>query len=204
VITFDGDNKRIILSGSTAFTALAIYSAAKVWEDDVDHMVYVSPMGVSGKALLASDIYTDAIFSLTNGWKLQPAGYASGTQLFVSGTLITDDGSAKTVVPDEGHEVTWNFQATTAATMVAASGGGGGTAPTVEEIAEQIFLNTYVEAGLNVLNAQKIITAALAGEIEGMEDFEPVIKAALSKLKNRIRAETDEYGNRSNITFDLS
>lgn len=124
MIALDGNAKTITLSGATTFAAGLIYSAAKDWEALVANMQFVSPMTAEGKATLGGGVYTDAIYKLASGWKLQPSGYAAGTQITVSGTLITDDASVRTL-PALGSEVTWLFQVASGATVVSVSGGSG-------------------------------------------------------------------------------
>ena len=124
MVTFDGVNSLIVLSGATSFTAMDIYTAAKQWDAQQNSMNFVCPLTAVGMAPLGSGAFTDAVFTLQNNWKFQPSGYAPGTQIVVSGTVVTSDGSSRTVVPSVGAAVTWIFQVSSSATVVSTSGGG--------------------------------------------------------------------------------
>lgn len=101
-IDFDPANKRILItSPSTIVTSLEIYSAAMDWADEAENMQYLVPMAAYGKFGMGTGIYSDSIFVLVNGWKIKP--WSGNYQLNLSGTLITDDGSARTVLPDYGN-----------------------------------------------------------------------------------------------------
>jgi hypothetical protein len=125
--TLDGTNKLIVLDTATSFTAQAIYDACVDWSVLSTNMKYLLPMQGVGKASLGGGVYTDSIYSLVNGWKLKPSGYAADTQVKVTGTLITSDSSNYSVAPTSGSPVQWLVQATTAATIVS-SGSGLSTA----------------------------------------------------------------------------
>ena|SRR5579884_2179851 len=126
MISFDGTNRLIVLSGATVFSALDIYTAAKQWDPQSVNLQYPCPMDAIGKALIGTGVYTDAVVRLLNGWKLKPSGYAQGTQITVIGTLVTDDGSSRTVAASSGSEVSWVFQVASAATIVSDSGSASG------------------------------------------------------------------------------
>jgi len=96
-------------------TALEIYSAAMDWCDDQPTMGYTVPMKAIGKAPLGGGVYTDSIFILQNGWKIK---FWSGTyQAVITGTLITDDETSRTVPPDSGN-IEVIFQVSSQATVI--------------------------------------------------------------------------------------
>lgn len=130
MISFDGSNKRITLSGDVAFTALQIHKAAQDWAAQAVNMPYSVPTAVTGYATLGSGLHTDAIYVLADGWKLQPSGYGPGVQITVTGTLVTDDGSPRAVEPGTGSPVQWSFQVASSATVVTVGSGGA----TVEQL----------------------------------------------------------------------
>jgi hypothetical protein len=121
MIEFDGTIKDIEISGVSSITANEIYSRAKEWEEQ--NIEYSSPMNAVGKAPLGNGVYTDEIYILTNGWKLEPVAYSAGDIIKVGGSLITDDGSARTMTPYQGDPPVWEFQVATAG-IVTVSGSG--------------------------------------------------------------------------------
>jgi hypothetical protein len=116
-ISLTGSTKIIELDTDLAFTAKDIYDAAVDWASLHDNMQYLIPMTGSGKAPLGGSVYTDIIFVLANGWKIKPSGYSDGDQIVVSGTLITDDSTVRTVAPTTGGNPDWTFQVATYGTV---------------------------------------------------------------------------------------
>ncbi|RLG17492.1 hypothetical protein DRN75_03560 [Nanoarchaeota archaeon] len=84
-----------------------IYNEAMDWADSDEGMVHPVPMSATGYAPLGGGVYTDKIFILTNGWKLAPEE-GNYTLTFI-GTIITDDGSPRVILPPAGV-VTVTFQ----------------------------------------------------------------------------------------------
>ena len=123
-ITLDGPSKLIVLDTTTAWDFHDIYVAIVDWSVISTNMQYLLPCQGSGKGALGGGLYTDTIYTLINGWKLKPSGYTTGTQVSVTGTLITSDGSAATVAPTTGGQPVWIFKVAT--NGIISSGGGGG------------------------------------------------------------------------------
>lgn len=169
-IQFDPINKYILItSPTTELTALEIYSLTMNWCDDQPTMGYTVPMKAIGKAPLGGGVYTDSIFVLQNGWKIK---FWSGTyQAKITGTLITDDETARTVPPDSGN-VEVVFQVSSQATIT------GGTGETVWTQTEK----NGVIADVNAIQAK----------VEGVEQTieqlpsETKISNLLSTLKPEI------------------
>ena len=84
-----------------------IYNKAMDWADDPQGLPYPVPMSATGYAPLGGNVYTDKIFVLTNGWKLAPE--EGNYRLTFIGTIITEDGSERIVLPGAGV-VTITFQ----------------------------------------------------------------------------------------------
>ena len=114
-VTFDGDNKYIIVTTDTELDLMAIYSDAREWEDALAELNHHHIFDVSSELL----------FTLRYGWKFKPSGYSAGTQIKVNGKITTTEGdtAAKTVVATTGSPVTWQFD--TPATVVIVSTGSG-------------------------------------------------------------------------------
>lgn len=164
-IAFNGAASLIILSGATTFNALDIYTAAKAWDAANANLGYLCPMSAIGMTPLGSGAYTDAVVSLQFGWKLQPSGYASGTQITVIGTLVTSDGSSRTVAPVVGSAVTWLFQVSTAATVVE-TGGSSDLQTPLEDLAAlpdnptlaQALMYLYMDARNKKMATSSLVT----------------------------------------------
>lgn len=104
---FDPVNKYIKITSGTAYTALEIYNAVMDWCDEQANIGYSVPMAAYGKFAMGGGVNSDSIFVLQDGWKLKP--YNGDYQLVITGTLITDDETTRTVNPDSGS-VCWVFQ----------------------------------------------------------------------------------------------
>ena len=114
-VDFDPANKYILItSPTTEISALDIYNAAMEWADEAENMIYLVPMAAYGKFLMGTGVYSDSIFVLLNGWKLKP--YSGNYTLTITGTLITDDGSTRVVLPNSVN-VTWIFQVSSQGTI---------------------------------------------------------------------------------------
>jgi len=114
-VTFDGDNKYIVVTTDTELDLLAIYSDSKEWEDASGTMQYHAPFDVSSELL----------YTLRYGWKFKPSGYSAGTVIQINGKITTTegDGEVKTVPATTGSPVTWQFD--TPATAVIVTTGSG-------------------------------------------------------------------------------
>lgn len=75
-----------------------------------------------------------------------------------------------------------------------------------QQISETIYRAQDIETGLNFLDTMKLVVAALAGKLSGAELGSTTITIKNAKVgnKNRIVATVDEFGNRSELTFDLT
>jgi len=100
-IEFDPINRYIKITSGTSISALEIYNATMDWCDEQPTIVHSVPMAAIGKAPLGGGVYTDSIFILQDGWKIK---FWNGTyQAVITGTVITDDGTPRTVPPDSGN-----------------------------------------------------------------------------------------------------
>jgi hypothetical protein len=137
-IEFDPANLYILItSPTTDLTALQIYTAAMDWADELQNQQYDPPMGAYGKFGMGGGVYSDSIFVLQDGWKIK---FWNGVyQAVITGTLITDDGTPRTVQPDGGNvEIT--FQVSSQGIVVAT--GSGVTAQDKIDIGEEVWTNT--------------------------------------------------------------
>ena len=137
-IEFDPINKYIkILTGSTSpMDVLTIYSAAMDWADSLAGMPYDCPMGAVGKAPMGGGVYTDSVFILQNGWKIKL--YNGNYHFIFKGTIITDDGTSRTVNPDSGN-VTIEFQVTSQG--IVSIQGSGVTQQDKDDISNLVWTN---------------------------------------------------------------
>lgn len=156
-ITIDGSTKLIVLDTTTSWDFHDIYVAIVDWSVLSGNMQYLLPCQGSGKGSLGSGLYTDIIYTLINGWKLKPSGYSTGTQISVTGTVITSDSSAATVAPTTGGQPVWIFKVATNG-IISSSGGGGLTA---QQVRDAMTLSTgetpvsgSIDAKLGVISGQ--------------------------------------------------
>ena len=140
---FDPIKKFIkILSGSqNPLDALDIYDKTMDWADESGSIVHDPPMDAIGKASLGGGAYSDSIFILQKGWKLQL--YNGTYQFIIKGTVITDDETPRTVSPDTGS-VEVVFQVTSQGIQLP---GAGLSESDKTDIAGRVWTNT---SGSNV------------------------------------------------------
>lgn len=75
-----------------------------------------------------------------------------------------------------------------------------------QQISETIYRAQDIETGLNFLDTMKLLIATAAGKLSGAEPGSTtiIIKNAKVGDTNRIVATVDQYGNRSQLIFDLT
>jgi len=116
-----------------------IYNLTMEWVDEQEAMDDDVPMQAIGKKPIATGVYTDIIFELMNGWKIK---FFNGIySIIILGTLITDDGSARTVPVDWGG-IEFVFQTGTSSTIV--TQGSGVTEQDKQDIANLIEAQTGI------------------------------------------------------------
>jgi hypothetical protein len=100
-----------------------IYYASENWSVLSGNMQYLEPLESQGKASLGGNIYTDLIYTLANGFRFKPSGYAADTQVTLVGTLVVEGGGNYAVPPTTGSPVQWYVQAVTAGTITSVGSG---------------------------------------------------------------------------------
>lgn len=155
-ISLNGSSKLIVLDTDTTFTAQAIYNACVSWAQQSGNMQYLLPMISAGKVPRGNGVYTDIIFTLANGYKLKPSGYAPDTQVSITGSLTVSDNSAYAVPPSSGSPVQWFVEIAPTATIVNV----GGSSLTTEEHNQLFGLST---ATLEKLLRNKTVTDPATG-----------------------------------------
>ena len=124
-ISIDGPNKTIILSSETTFLSKTMYRACVDWSVLSENMQHLLPMTAGGHLAVVSGVYSDDLFVLDNGYKLQPEGYAPDTQITISGTLSTSDNTQRAIPPTVGSPVQFEFMVATYGTVSTVSVGSG-------------------------------------------------------------------------------
>lgn len=66
------------------------------------------------------------------------------------------------------------------------------------------ILAGVIETGLTLKNALRVIAASAAGKLSGAATSQVKVRSAVADDKDRITADVDSNGNRTNITYDLS
>ena len=183
-IVFDPINKLVkITSPTTTVNVLDIYTAAMDWADEIENIVYGPPMMAVGKFGMGAGVFSDSIFILIDGWKIKP--WSGNYMLTLAGTLITDDESARTVLPDSGN-VEVVFQV---CSQGITSGGGGGTAEEVWNLTDGI------ESNFTPKQVMKMLLAVAVGKttIEDLGGGHATVRFRDSNdTKNRIVADMQD------------
>lgn len=134
-ITFDGPNKRIVLTAGTV--SLAVRDLWSRWVDWLavgDNSKYPPAMRQVGGDITEIPIY---VF-LLNGWRIVPQG-ADHTLSVSDGVLVVDGGGDPFVDPAGSYKIRISYQAPGIAIGYSTSGASG---PSAAEIAAAVWAHT--------------------------------------------------------------
>jgi hypothetical protein len=112
MIVFDGDAKTITLTTDTTFIDKDIYDAAIDWAVTDTNMQYLLPMD-----------FIAPNYRLLNGWQFVASGYAAGTLITITGSIVAVSGDRVA----SGSAVEWDI-GTTINTIFISTGSGLSTA----------------------------------------------------------------------------
>jgi hypothetical protein len=143
-MTFDGPNKRILLTlGTTSVSVRDAWSRWVDWYLTGDNSKYLPAFAqVGGNDIDAGAGTKIPIYAfLLNGWKIKPQE-ASHTLAVGDGVLLVDGGGDPFVNTTGSFVVRVNFQQPVQAISFSSAGGGGGSGPTAAEIADAVWAKT--------------------------------------------------------------
>lgn len=126
--TFDGPNKRIILSSGTVGLEIPdLWSRWVDWLITGDNSKYALAMrSVGGDVIDATAGTSIPVYTyLINGWKIQPQA-ASHTLYVTDGILLVDGGGDPFVSPVGTYDIRIVYQQPVQAIAFSSSGGSGG------------------------------------------------------------------------------
>lgn len=141
--SFNGSTKIITLTaGTTNVSVRDMWSRWVDWMLTSDNSKYLPAfVNVGGNDIdLSAGTYIPIYAFLVNGWKVKPQE-ANHTLTITDGILLVDGGGDPFVNTTGSYVVRINYQQPVQAISYDA-GGGGGTAPTVEEIREEMDNNS--------------------------------------------------------------
>ncbi len=105
-VRFDPVHSYILIQPPTVeISAQTLYNEAMDWADELPFMSYTIPMSAIGKAPLGGSLYTDAIFTLENGWKIKFWSTTSHTF-----TSIPDSSTKLTVESTNSGDTTQKIE----------------------------------------------------------------------------------------------
>jgi len=141
LVTFDGDNKNIIVNPiqlyangqgyGTSVTVRAkqdIYSASKRWLQRRRNYSYAQPMRSIGGDSVGNGLYAGDIYFTTNGWKI-----TVNQQVNITGTIFTDDYVTPYIVNPGGGVIA------TVSTLAYAYNTSGVTVPSAADNAAAVW-----------------------------------------------------------------
>lgn len=200
-VTFNGSSKLIICTpGTTTISVVDLYSRWKDWLLIGTNTKFLPAFSALGGDTLPGGKFLGTTVFLENGWKIRP--YEGNHTLTVSGNLYSRDGSSPFVNTLGSYNVLINLSTSNLVDTVST---GGSTAPTAIEVADAVFDRTdAIETGLTMRQALRLALATLAGKVSGSGTNNISIKNAVADNKTRIQATTDNNGNRTAITYDVT
>jgi hypothetical protein len=136
-VTFDGPSRSIIINDNETDISVQadIYSAWKRWVKIRDHSRYLSAIRVIGGDPTVGNLLAGDIYFLINNWQV-----IVKNRVNVSGVLYHDDGIDPYVVEPGGGVI--STVSNLVQTVVVSGSGSGSNYPTVQEIREEIDMNS--------------------------------------------------------------
>lgn len=197
--TFDGPNKRIIISAQTSMGVRDVYSRWAEWFATGDNAKYLPAFDiVGGQEIDASAGTSVPIYAyLTNGWRVRPQESSHTLNVF-DGVLLVDGGGDPFVNTLGNYVVRINYQQPVQAITVATGGGSGG--PSAGDIAAAVWAH-LIEAGLSAAETQRLALAVLAGRVSGAGTGTETFKG-IDGVTDRVVSTVDDNGNRTAVTLD--
>ncbi len=192
--SFDGENLIITLDTGTPNVDVEadLYSGWKEWQQLGGNIGFAPAFRVFGGDPLTPGVSAGAYFFLRNdlGWRIRPP--EEDCTIYLTGNLVPEDSSLPILVPTLGdHRVLVN--------------GLQPITQSVSGIEEEIFSH-LIEAGITFEQVHRVMLAALAGLLSGMtEGTNPKILRFRDRanIRDRIVANVDGVGNRTQIVLDL-
>lgn len=197
-VTFDGPNKLIIVDfGITDLDVrVDVYSAWKRWTTLADNGKYQQAMRSVGGDPLPGGKFLGSTFFLMNGWKIRP--FEGDHALTINGNLFTEDGSSPFARTIGNFNVTISLSTSSLVEGISTTGG------TTDVDFADLLDNQFIESGLTMRQAMRLMAAVLAGQVSGAGSSIMVFKNAVQNSKDRVVAEVDENGNRTGVSYDLN
>ena len=208
-LSFDGPNKRIVISAATTLSVRDAWSRAVDWWLTSDNSKYVFPMAqVGGNDIDASEGTKIPIYAfLQSGWRVQPMS-SDHTLKVQDGVILVDGGGDPFVTPPSG-QVRIVYQQPVQAISFSSGGGGGATAAEIWEYGSRtlttdiaaVVWQRLLESGLTAEQYQRIMMAALTGKTTGIGSPTETYRD-VADTKPRLSVTFDEAGNRVAVTRD--
>lgn len=194
--TFDGVNKLILLSTGTVSVPVAdLYSEWKRWVQLADNTKYLPAFRQVGGDPIGGGRYVATYSFLINGWRVRPQE-ASHT-LVIDGNLLVD-GGGDPIIPTVGtYNVLVQYTVPVQAQGISTS---GGSAPSASQVADAVWAK-ILESGYSADEIVRLMAAVLLGKVSGAGTGTEVFRD-LGDSANRVTSQTDEAGNRLDVTLD--
>lgn len=184
MLSFNGNTKEITITTDTELNVLNLWSRWLDWYLTGDNSKYAPAMAqVGGDDIdpIAGTSVPIYIF-LLNGWKVKPKE-ANHTLNVTQGILLVYGGGDPFVNPAGAFTVRINYQQPVQALTVS-TGGGSGSAPTVEQIADEI-MSRDIATESNVNDKHALVMAALAALNVDVDGVATSVVEVLKHTKNR-------------------
>lgn len=178
-ITFDGPNKRAILSsGTTTLDVADLFSRWKDWVLAGNAQYLPAFESVGGNPIdQTAGTYIPAYLFLLNGWKVKPQE-ANHTLNVTNGILLVDGGGDPFVDTTGSYIVRINYQQPVQAITVATGGGSGGL--TTEQAT--MLAELWRISGLDISNPMTVTPSSRdAGTIELLITGDPETSVTVAR-----------------------
>lgn len=153
-MTFDGANKRIVLT-TTTVSASEIWSRYMEWlSTDSDNAKWGLAMTQVGGDELGNGLFIPIYVFLQNGWRVRPM--ESNHQLMITGNLFVAEGGSPLVNTLGSYNVIAQYTVPVQAQAMSTSGGSGGlTAEQATQLMKTATKADVINAAMMQLSCSK-------------------------------------------------
>lgn len=187
MVTFNGTSKIITIdNGIEVVSVKDIYSAWKVWLQDLNNTRFLPAFKAIGGEELGGGLFLSATYFLTNGWRIRP--YEGNHILYVNGNLYVEEGGDPFVSTIGNYNVRINMQTSSIVTTVVVATGSAVTSQDKIDIIQGVKANT--DPVVESVN-------------DNIDSIKPTLTNILGLVQHNFRYDGQVYDSNGNLSSSI-